>query len=172
LGRRGVFVIGIVLGLLAGGIVATIISSTFTKPVTHHIIITAYNTVTSLVTKTTFITVSPNSTAHPQTSSCVIFEALKAVFKRSEPVAFRLINDCDEDVVLPNSAPWIVKNCNGETIFSPISLQVITKIEPGGSKEWLWNQRDTDGKNVEPGIYYIVLDTMNKGSLVIEIEIQ
>jgi len=162
---------GIVLGLLAGGIVATIISSTLSKPVTHYITITGYNTVTSLVTKTTFIT-SPNATTHPHLSFCVTFEALKTVFKKSEPVAFRLINNCDEDVVLPNSAPWIVKNYNGETIFSPISLQVITKIEPGGSKEWLWNQRDTHGKNVEPGIYYIVLDTINKGSLAIEIEIQ
>ena len=160
--------IGVILGLLAGSIITmtlilgeVAIQTTTYKTVTHYI--------TKTTTTTTTITVHTTSQSH--SSSCIVFKALKDEYKISEPVTFRLINNCDEDLILPNSAPWTIKNSRGETVFSPISLQVITKIKPGGFKEWSWNQKDNHGENVEPGTYYIEIKTINWGVFEINIRV-
>ena len=160
--------IGVILGLLAGSIITmTLILGEVA------IQTTTYKTVTHYITKTTTIitTITIRTTPQSHSSSCIVFKALKDEYKISEPVTFRLINNCDEDLILPNSAPWTIKNSRGETVFSPISLQVITKIKPGGFKEWSWNQKDNHGENVEPGTYYIEIKTINWGVFEINIRV-
>lgn len=120
-------------------------------PVTYYITTTIYETATSYITKTSTSTMIFNVTTRPQPISCAIFEALKDSFRKSEPVAFRLINNYDEDLILPNSAPWIVKSYNGEIVFFPIILQVITEIEPGSYREWF---EDNQGKSVDRGVLH------------------
>lgn len=158
--------IGVILGLLAGSIITMTLISGETAIQT-----TTYKTITRYITKTTTITITIHSTSQPHSSSCIIFKALKDEYKIGEPVTFRLINNCDEDLILPNSAPWTIKNSKGETVFSPISLQVITKIKPRGFKEWSWDQKDDQGKTVKPGTYYIEIKTTNRGVFKINIRI-
>ena len=152
----------VLIGMISGLIIGSLITSLNFRGVAET---TSYKTVTRYITKT--VTKAPTS----QPSSCVIFRALKDYFKLNEPVRFRLINNCDEDLILPNSAPWIIKNSRGVIIFSPISLQVITRIKPGSFREWSWNQKNDRGKNVEPGIYYIEIKTLNQGTLKLSIKI-
>ena len=152
----------VLIGMILGLIIGSLITSLNFRGVAET---TSYKTVTRYITKT--VTKAPTS----QPSSCVIFRALKDYFKLNEPVRFRLINNCDEDLILPNSAPWIIKNSRGVIIFSPISLQVITRIKPGSFREWSWNQKNDRGKNVEPGIYYIEIKTLNQGTLKLSIKI-
>jgi len=152
----------VLIGMILGLIIGSLITSLNFRGVAET---TSYKTVTRYITKT--VMKAPTS----QPSSCVIFRALKDYFKLNEPVRFRLINNCDEDLILPNSAPWIIKNSRGVIIFSPISLQVITRIKPGCFREWSWNQKNDRGKNVEPGIYYIEIKTLNQGTLKLSIKI-
>ena len=160
--------IGAILGLLAGSIITTtlILGEIATQT-------TTYETITRYITKTTTITTTIiiHSTSQSHSSSCIVFKALKDEYKISEPVTFRLINNCDENLILPNSAPWTIKNSEGETVFTPISLQVVTKVKPGDFKEWSWNQKDNHGENVKPGTYYIEIKTNNQGMFKIRIRI-
>ena len=157
----------VLIGMILGLIIGSVITSINFRGVAET---TSYKTVTRYITKT--VTKATTYTAHTsQPSSCAIFRALKDYFKLSEPVRFRLINNCDEDLILPNSAPWIIKNSRGVIIFPPISLQVITRIKPGSFREWSWNQKNDRGKNVEPGIYYIEIKTLNRGTFKLSIRI-
>jgi len=118
-------------------------------------------------------TASTTHTTIPQVpSSCVVLKAAKDVFARSEPITFRLVNNCTEDIILPNSAPWTIRDSSGRVVFSPVSLQVVTRIEPGSFKEWSWNQRDSYGRSVEPGTYYITVETSNRGSFTVVVKIE
>ena len=156
--------IGIILGLIIGSVITSLNLRGADAEKTSYKTITYYTseTLTKGVTHTT-----PTR----QLSSCVVLRTPKDYFKVNEPVKFRLINNCDGDLLLPNSAPWIIKNSRGEIIFSPISLQVITRIKPGTFREWSWNQKDNHGRNVEPGIYYIEIKTLNRGTFKLSIRI-
>ena len=157
----------VLIGMILGLIIGSVITSINLRGVAET---TSYKTITRYMTET--VTKATTHTAPTsQPSSCAIFRALKDYFKLSEPVKFRLINNCDEDLILPNSAPWIIKNSRGVIIFSPISQQVITRIKPGSFREWSWNQKDDHGRNVEPGTYYIEIKTLNQGTLKLRIKI-
>jgi len=125
------------------------------------------------VYKPSATTASITHTTIPQVpSSCVVLKAAKDVFARSEPITFKLINNCTEDIILPNSAPWTIRDSSRRVVFSPVSLQVVTRIEPGSFKEWSWNQSDSYGRDVEPGTYYITVETSNRGSFTVAVKIE
>jgi hypothetical protein len=125
---------------------------------------TVYSTLTN--TETVYITITYMVTTAPSTGQhgCIVFSTVKDTFKVSEPVGFVLVNNCGDSVVLSNSAPWRIESLNGEVVFRPISLQVLVEVKPGESVEWIWDQRDNEGKQVSTGLYYVVMDTFNKGS--------
>lgn len=107
----------------------------------------------------------------PRPAQCVDLEVERDVLKRGEPVAFRLVNNCAEAVALPSSAPWAVRDSAGAAVFSPVGLQVIVSVEPGDHMEWVWNQRGFGGELVEHGMYYIAVETLNKGLLAVAVRI-
>jgi len=107
----------------------------------------------------------------PKSAGCVALEVERDVFKRGEPVAFRLVNNCAEAVALPSTAPWAVRDSAGTVVFSPVGLQVIISIEPGDHREWAWDQRDFGREPVEPGMYHITVETLNKGLLTTTVKI-
>jgi len=97
--------------------------------------------------------------------SCIVFRSNKGVYERSEPVVLQLANNCDFNIVLPNSAPWLIIDSSGEIVFSPITIQVITILKPGEVKEWAWEQKDNKGEFVPRGVYTVKLMTVNSGIL-------
>jgi hypothetical protein len=146
---------------------------------------TVYSTVTEtmysfLVQTTTVrtvstekVTVTVTSTATSITTawktgesvSCIMFRSNKDVYGRSEPVVLQLANNCGFNIVLPNSAPWLIIDSSGEIVFSPIAIQVITILKTGEVKEWAWEQKDSKGEPVPPGVYTVKLMTVNSGIL-------
>ena len=156
--------IGIILGLIIGSVITSLNLRGAAAEMT------SYKTATYSTSETSTKAVT-HTTSASRLSSCIVFRTVKDYFKVNEPVKFRLINNCDGDLLLPNSAPWIIKNSGGEIIFSPISLQVITRIKPGTFREWSWNQKDNHGRNVEPGIYYVEIKTLNRGTFKLSIRI-
>jgi hypothetical protein len=97
--------------------------------------------------------------------SCIVFRSNKDVYERSELVVLQLVNNCVFNIVLPNSAPWLIIDSSGEIVFSPIAIQVITILKPGEVKEWAWEQKDSRGEPVPPGVYTVKLMTVNSGIL-------
>jgi len=147
------FAIGLSLGALAGLSIrmgeVTTLTTYLTETLTHY-------------TTSTYIF---NLTSHiPELSKCVAFSTVKEVFNVSEPIKFFLVNNCTDVVVLSNSAPWRIEDLYGRTTFKPISLQIMVEVRAGDKIEWSWDQRDGKGNLVPPGKYYIVIDTVNKGS--------
>ena len=84
----------------------------------------------------------------------VRFTTDKDIYTQGEQVIFTLINNGTDVIDLPNLAPWWVDNATtGERIFSPIAAQVITQLDPGKSESWVWDQNDSEGRQVQPGTY-------------------
>jgi len=104
--------------------------------------------------------------------SCILFRTSKDVYEMSEPVVLRLINKCGFNIVLPNSAPWLITDSGGRVVFSPAALQVITTVRPSEVREWTWDQRDNEGNPVPPGAYTAKLMTVNSGMLSTIFEIE
>lgn len=107
----------------------------------------------------------------PHPTNCAVLEVERDVFKRGEPVVFRLVNNCAEAVALPSTAPWAVRDSAGAVVFSPVGLQVIVSVEPGGYREWVWDQRGLGGEPVESGVYYITVTTLSKGTITVAVKI-
>jgi len=78
-------------------------------------------------------------------------------YKPGMTVRFRFKNTGDTEIILNNSAPWKIQSREGETVFEPIALQVIVSIAPGEAKEWTWNQKDKDDRQVSEGGYMVAL---------------
>jgi hypothetical protein len=84
----------------------------------------------------------------------VRFTTDKDIYAQGEQVIFTLINNGTDVIDLPNSAPWWVENTTtGERIFSPYATQVIIQVGPGKSESWMWDQNDSETRQVQPGTY-------------------
>ncbi|MEM3104776.1 MAG: hypothetical protein QXD69_04660, partial [Candidatus Bathyarchaeia archaeon] len=126
---------------------------------------TIINTITMTVTKTFY------KTDRSINASCIVFRTSKDVYKMSEEVIIVLKNNCNYALVLPNSAPWVVTDADGRVVYSPIALQVIREVSPGGELKWVWEQRDNGGGQVPLGTYYARIFTLNGGVFVVEFKI-
>jgi plastocyanin len=73
-------------------------------------------------------------------------------------VRFSFKNTGDTKIILNNSAPWKIQSREGEIVFEPIALQAIVQLAPGEDKEWTWNQKDKDDRQVSEGGYMVVLE--------------
>ena len=105
------------------------------------------------------------TTKDMQQIGCATLILEKSVYERGEPIKIILKNECSHPILLKNSAPWKITKESGGEVYTPIALQVITEIKPNESKTWIWDQRDNSGKQVEPGAYQVILETINSGTL-------
>lgn len=108
------------------------------------------------------VTVTPT----PPAQQCGRLETTMKDYQQGNPVTIIFINDCQAPVNLPNSVPWIVKDSQGRIVFSPVALQVITEVPPGGEENWTWDQKDSTQQQVPPGTYTIELKTMDRTLIV------
>jgi len=89
----------------------------------------------------------------------------KKVYKIGEKVTIILENNSNKIIYLRNSVPWRIERRienKWVVVFTPIALQVITPLNPGSSRKWVWPQRDGEGKQVSEGKYKVVLIVDNE----------
>jgi len=72
-------------------------------------------------------------------------------------VRFSFKNTGDTKIILNNSAPWKIQSREGEIVFEPVALQAIVQLAPDEDKEWTWNQKDKNDRQVSEGGYMVVL---------------
>jgi hypothetical protein len=78
-------------------------------------------------------------------------------YKPGMTVRFSFKNTGDKEIILNNSAPWKIQSREGEIVFEPIALQAIAQLASGEDKEWTWNQKDKNDRQVSEGGYMVVL---------------
>jgi len=153
-----------VLGIVLGGLIGLSMKAGETVISTLHLTLTKTEIETTYITITHTVTMMPPPINSTRQHGCVVFSTIKNMFRISEPVEFVLINNCDDPVILASSAPWRIESPGRNVVFKPISLQVLVEVSPSEEVKWAWDQRDNNGRQVPAGCYYVVIDTLNKGS--------
>lgn len=105
------------------------------------------------------------------------FTADKKVLNKGETVCFILKNNSNKEVVLPNSAPWVVISLSGKNkgkvVYAPIATQSIQKVPPKTTKKWCWDLKDFEGDFVHSGKYKVRLTVfINKKREFLSTEIE
>lgn len=89
------------------------------------------------------------------------FVADKKIVNKGEKVCFILKNNSNKDIVLPNSAPWVVISLSGrnegKVVYSPIATLSLQKVPPNSEKKWCWDLKDFEGNYVHSGKYKVRL---------------
>ena len=103
---------------------------------------------------------------------------LYGAFNTDETVVFGMVNDHGGNVELNTPSPWVIQEkVNGvwTTVYTPVSIQVITPLDQGQSTEWSWDQKLGNGTVADFGDYralvqdkYIAPFTINKGSPAVD----
>lgn len=73
-----------------------------------------------------------------------------------ERISLRAQNQSSQRVELQNSAPWSIEKWDGKNwvaVFNPVSLQVISPLNPRETKEWIWDQKDNQNRFVPSAKY-------------------
>src|SRR5574340_949164 len=84
----------------------------------------------------------------------------KINYHLGESVHIRIINSGTTTLTFSDSSYGLrILALDGTTIYSPISAQVISTLEPKEEKTFVWNQTRTSGTKVFEGRYQIISST-------------
>lgn len=90
----------------------------------------------------------------------IVLTSEKFIYNRGEPIVLTALNIGDKTLVFPDSTLGLqVTNMDTGQTYNVISLQVITELQPGQSKNITWYQEAPDRKPVEPGNYVAKIHT-------------
>ncbi len=81
----------------------------------------------------------------------------KINYHLGEPVRVRIINSGTVLLSFADSSYGLkIVQLDGTIIYSPVSAQVISKLEPKEEKDFVWDQSKTDGSKTYQGRYNII----------------
>ena len=79
----------------------------------------------------------------------------KAYYLAGETVSITMENTSTKSIFLPNSAPWMVLDSAGDTVFEPARTEAKTEIKAGEKLSWNWDQKTSTSVVADPGRYGI-----------------
>jgi hypothetical protein len=83
-----------------------------------------------------------------------------------EPVHIRIINSGTMSLTFSDASYGLkITRLDGILVYSPLSLQVISTLEPKEEKTFVWNQTKSDGGNAYQGRYKIVSSTIENAEV-------
>ena len=94
-------------------------------------------------------------------SSSYVFKTSKDVYELYEPVKIIFKNNNHKVIYLPNPSPWKIVDGSGKVVYKPFALGDPIPVKPGESLEWVWTQEVRSGFNIHPGVYKVILKTLN-----------
>ena len=84
----------------------------------------------------------------------------KINYHLGEPVNIRIINSGTVPLTFSDSSYGLrILALDGTTIYSPISSQIVSTLNPKEEKTFVWDQTKTDGGKIFEGRYQIVSST-------------
>ena len=86
----------------------------------------------------------------------------KSDFKKGEEVIIRIVNSGTVPLTFSDTSYGLrITGLSGILMYTPVSVQVISNLEPGDEIFFSWNQIKNDGDTVLEGLYKISAKGMN-----------
>ena len=83
-------------------------------------------------------------------------------FKQDELIQIRIINSGTTELIFSDSSYGLkITGLSGILIYSPVSAQVISTLDPGDEIIFSWDQQKNDGNIALDGVYKISVKGMN-----------
>ena len=77
-------------------------------------------------------------------------------FKQDESIEIRIINSGTNELTFSDSSYGLkITGLSGILMYSPISAQVISTLDPGDEVTFSWDQKKNDGDVILEGVYKI-----------------
>jgi uncharacterized membrane protein len=87
----------------------------------------------------------------------------KSDFKKGEEIKIRIVNSGTVPLTFPDASYGLrITGLSGILMYTPVSAQVISDLEPGDEISFSWNQIKNDGDTALEGLYKISAKGMNK----------
>jgi hypothetical protein len=83
----------------------------------------------------------------------------KTQYYEGDTIIVGIDNKGKDAIILPNTAPWVILDKDGNVVYRAIGQTIPVVIDPDEKKEWQWNQKDDYGQRVPPGIYFFQIET-------------
>jgi hypothetical protein len=84
-----------------------------------------------------------------------------------EPVHITIINSGTIPLLFSDSSYGLkITRLDGVIVYSPVSSQVISTLEPKAEKSFVWYQTKNDGSKTYQGRYKIVSSTSDSGNML------
>ena len=86
----------------------------------------------------------------------------KSDFKKGEEIKIRIVNSGTVPLTFSDASYGLrITGLSGILMYSPVSAQVISNLEPGDEISFSWNQIKNDGDTALEGLYKISVKGMN-----------
>ena len=93
----------------------------------------------------------------------------KTNFRLGEPIHIRIVNSGTVPLTFSDASYGLkIKQLDGIVLYTPVSAQVISALQPKEEKMFVWNQTKLDGSKVIEGRYKIVSNTDSSSGNVLE----
>jgi hypothetical protein len=80
----------------------------------------------------------------------------KSNFKKGEEIKIRIVNSGSVPLTFTDTSYGLkITGLSGMLMYSPVSSQIISKLEPREEIEFVWDQIKNDGDAVLEGLYKI-----------------
>ncbi len=93
----------------------------------------------------------------------------KTNFRLGEPIHLRIVNSGTVPLTFSDASYGLkIKQLDGIVLYTPISAQMISVLQPKEEKTFVWGQTKSDGSKVIEGRYKIVSNTDSSSGNVLE----
>ena len=90
-------------------------------------------------------------------------------FKQGEEITLQIINSGTSALIFSDASYGLkISGLSGTLMYSPISAQVISELDPGDEIIFSWDQIKNDGNPVLEGLYKISVNGADKDGNIVE----
>jgi hypothetical protein len=101
------------------------------------------------------------------TSLSIVTE--KTDFKLGESITIKIVNSGTDELKFPDTSyGLVVKQLDSIPVYSPVSSQIISKLESHDEVDFVWNQLKNDGTQILEGTYKISVKAISINEKTIE----
>ncbi len=87
----------------------------------------------------------------------------KSDFKKGEEIKIRIVNSGTVPLIFSDASYGLkITGLSGVLMYSPVSAQVISQLEPGDESEFSWDQIKNNGDTALEGLYKISTKGVDK----------